>query len=234
MFRCFLVSLASALVVTAQQAIVYTPIHNATVIYGTWSSGSGGVKTGPGFANPADRTFTYPNTTGISYSFSEDGYYEIARYRYTSNGTAPKCITGVMNWVHGTYVLESNGSIVLTPFGDGFQQIQDACAAISNFIEDYNDTELVSSWGIFLDSTLGYQLQLYQYNGEPLAQQNLISTTPSMLPTRNLRNTTSATSDAVVDLANTNAGARTPGWSVPGIAVLTTAVVALGMSSLLL
>ncbi|PCH39670.1 hypothetical protein WOLCODRAFT_168065 [Wolfiporia cocos MD-104 SS10] len=202
MFRCFLVSLTSALVATAQQAIVYMPIHNAMVIYGTWSSGSGGVKTGPVLQIlPIGRL---PTQIPLGYRI-HDGYYEIARYRYTSNGTAPKCITGVMNWVHGTYVLESNGSIVLMPFGDGFQQIQDACAAISNFIEDYNDTELISSWGIFLDSMLGYQLQLYQYNGELLAQQNLILTTPSMLPTHNLRNTTTATSDAIVDLANTNA-----------------------------
>lgn len=37
--------LLAALPVLSQD-IVYTPVHNATVIYGTWSSGSMGVVTG--------------------------------------------------------------------------------------------------------------------------------------------------------------------------------------------
>jgi hypothetical protein len=72
----------------SQAPIVYDSVHNATVISGTWSSGSQGVLTGPvrsdvylmrwrvvandarlqGFANPANQSFTYPKTTGISYS----------------------------------------------------------------------------------------------------------------------------------------------------------------------
>jgi len=70
-----------------QGPIKYDVAHNVTTIYGTWSSGSKNVVTGSvccmpatpslfiepvhfpkGFANPANMTFIYPKTTGISYS----------------------------------------------------------------------------------------------------------------------------------------------------------------------
>jgi hypothetical protein len=160
---------SSTITTSAQQApIVYDSIHNVTALGGTWSSGSKAVLTGPGFANPANMSFTYPPTAGISYSFTNDGFYEISRYRFTSNGSDPTCITGVVVWVHGTYVLNPNGSISMTPFGDGFQQVQDPCAAVSNFIQVYNDTEYYESWRIFLDPTTGYHLQLFAFNGEPV------------------------------------------------------------------
>jgi len=179
------------LTTSAQQApIVYDSIHNVTALGGTWSSGSKAVLTGPGFANPANMSFNYPPTAGISYSFTNDGFYEISRYRFTSNGSDPNCITGVVVWVHGTYVLNPNGSITATPFGDGYQQVQDPCAAVSNFIQSYNDTEYYESWRIFQDPTTGAHLNLYQFNGEPLAPQFQISVTPMMLPTQPLRNVT--------------------------------------------
>ncbi|KAF8895239.1 chaperone for protein-folding within the ER, fungal-domain-containing protein, partial [Infundibulicybe gibba] len=159
-------------------------------IVGTWSSGSKAVVTGPGFANPSNLSFTYPKTTGISYSFSADGFYEIARYRFNGNGSLPNCITGVIGWVHGHYILQQNGSITMTPLGDGYQQIQDPCAAVSNFIEPYNLTELYKAWQIFQDPTAGLKLHLFQFDGAPLAPQFLISATPNMLPTQLLRNVT--------------------------------------------
>jgi hypothetical protein len=162
--------------------------HNLTSLVGTWSSGSRAVQTGAGFANPSNLSFTYPATTGISYSFTGDGYYEIARYRFNGNGSEPSCITGVMNWVHGTYTLQSNGSITMQPFNDGYQQIQDPCAAVSNFIENYNNTELYQSWRIYQDATQGYKLHLFQFDNAPLAPQFQVSTTPNMLPTQQLRN----------------------------------------------
>ena len=45
MFASVFAILLAALPVLGQD-IVYTPVHNATVIYGTWSSGSMGVVTG--------------------------------------------------------------------------------------------------------------------------------------------------------------------------------------------
>lgn len=187
----FVLALASG---SLAQAIVYDAAHNATTIVGTWSSGSQAVRTGAGFANPANQSFTYPKTTGISYSFSQDGFYEIARYRFNSNGSEPTCITGVIGWVHGRYTLQPNGSITMIPLGDGFQQIQDPCAAVSNFIEVYNLTELYQSWQIFLDpQTAGYKLHLFQFDGSPLAPQFLVSAVPNMLPTQLLRNVSAPT-----------------------------------------
>ncbi|KJA23290.1 hypothetical protein HYPSUDRAFT_137963 [Hypholoma sublateritium FD-334 SS-4] len=174
--------------------IVYDSIHNATVIVGTWSSGSKAVQTGSGFAAPANMTFNYPKTTGISYSFSADGFYEIARYRFNSNGSEPTCITGVIGWVHGTYTLNTNGSISMVPLGDGFQQIQDPCAANSNFVESYNLTEYYQSWRIFQDPTQGFKLHMFQFDGSPLAPQFLVSATPNMLPTENLLTAASSSS----------------------------------------
>jgi len=192
--------------------IQYDSIHNATTIVGTWSSGSKAVLTGAGFANPGNKSFTYPPVTGISYSFSGDGFYEIARYRFNGNGSEPTCITGVIGWVHGSYALNSNGSITLTPMGDGYQQIQDPCAAVSNFIEDYNLTEYYTQWRIFMDPTFGPKLHMFAFDGSPLAPQFQISTTPNMLPTQPLRNVTRP-SGSTVALVNTNSAADSRRWT---------------------
>lgn len=236
-----LVLTCAPVLVNAQAQIVYDAEHNATVIVGTWSSGSQHVLTGAGFANPANQSFTYPKTTGVSYSFTADGYYEIARYRFNGNGSQPTCITGVINWVHGTYTLEPNGSIVLVAMADGYQQIQDPCAAVSNFVETYNLTELYQSWRIFQDTTLppptNFKLHLFQYDGSPLAPQFLVSTTPNMLPTQLLRNVTKQpTTTTTNGLTNQNAiaitGAAQRRWSprdALGAAVGTFAVGLVGL-----
>jgi hypothetical protein len=200
---------------SAQDAqIVYDTIHNTSSIVGTWSSGAKRVLTGAEFANPANMSFRYPNTTGISYSFTHDGFYEISRYRFNSNGSNPTCITGVVNWVHGTYTLNPNGSISMVPFGDGFQQIQDPCAAVSNFIETYNNTEYYRSWRIFTDPTTGYHLHLYQFDGAPLSPQFLISTSPNMHPTRLLRNVTVAAPPSRRSINSSAGNLLGPHWMV--------------------
>lgn len=107
-------------------------------------------------------------------------------------GSEPTCITGVIGWVHGSYTLNNNGSISMTPLGDGFQQIQDPCAAVSNFIEVYNYTEYYKGWRIFTDPTQGFKLHLFQFDGSPVAPLFQISTTPNMLPTTVLRNVPTA------------------------------------------
>ncbi|KAH6912720.1 ROT1 protein [Coprinopsis sp. MPI-PUGE-AT-0042] len=183
------VSLAS--LVKAQEDIDFEDgIHNVTSIVGTWTSQSRAVITGPDFVDPSKLEFKYPRNTGVSYSFSQDGFYEIARYRFNGNGSEPTCITGVIAWVHGKYTLHSNGSIEMVPFPDGFQQIQDPCAPVSNFIETYNFTELYTMWRIFQDVTDGPKLHLFQFDGAPVAPQYLVSPTPTMHPTRALRNDT--------------------------------------------
>lgn len=215
------------------------PQTAATTLVGTWSSGSKAVLTGAGFANPANQTFRYPKTAGICYSFTADGFYEIARYRFVSNGTTPQCVTGVINWVHGKYTLQSNGSITMAPFSDGFQQIQDPCAAQSNFIETYNDTELYVKWSIFQDPITGFKLHLFQYDGSPLAPQFQVSATPNMLPTQLLRNVSNATAPT------SSAGLTTQGafavnngaqrrWSISETMGVVTVVFGAGLATLLL
>ncbi|KAI0311402.1 chaperone for protein-folding within the ER, fungal-domain-containing protein [Amylostereum chailletii] len=201
-FRHLLSALFVAAASVMAQDIVYDAEHNATVIVGSWASGSKNVKTGLEFANPANMSFTYPTTSGVAYAFSADGWYEISRYRFNSNGSQPNCITGVLGWVHGTYQLLGNGSIVMTPNGDGYQQIQDACAAVSNFVEVYNFTELYQSWRIFTDPTDGYKLHLFQFDGTPVAPLFQVSTQPIMLPTTKLRNDTLADPSSGTEVLN--------------------------------
>ena len=178
----------------------------------------------------------------ISYSVtsSQDGFYEVSRYRFLSNAAEPTCITGVLNWAHGRYNLLSNGSIILTPFGDGYQQIQDPCAAESNFIENFNFTELYTQWRIFQDPTDGFKLHLFQFDGSPVAPQFRVSPEPNMLPTSMLREVTPAfqSQDGFVStggsgkrvLASVNAAPRQ--WS--SIDIFIAAISAAGSLSLLL
>ncbi|GBE85346.1 Protein rot1 [Sparassis crispa] len=232
MFLTPLLALLLAVPALAQD-IILDAGHNVTTLSGTWASGSGNVVTGPQFANPANQTFNYPSTTGVSYSFTDDGFYEIARYRFNGNGTQPTCIVGVINWCHGEYVLAPNGSILMTPFGDGFQQIQDPCGAVSKFIQSYNDTETYQSWSIYQDPALGYQLQLFQFDGTPMPQQSLVSTTPNMLPTQALRNVSSGSLTVQADLA-VNAGDRIRALGPRSIGGLVSAVAAVGIASAIL
>ncbi|KAM5536857.1 hypothetical protein V8D89_009404 [Ganoderma adspersum] len=210
----------------------FSSAHNVTPISGTWSSGSKKVVTGSGFANPANMTFTYPPVTGVSYAFSDDGYYEVARYRFNSNGTSPTCITGVLNWHHGKYTFNTNGSITLTPFGDGYQQIQDPCAAISNFIEGYNDTELYSSWQIFQDVDDGPKLHLFQADGTPVAPLFQVYSTPNMLPTQLLRNVTITITDQTNSRFVVSNSARQ--WTPGAVMSIVSGAFVVSLASLLL
>jgi hypothetical protein len=90
--------------------------------------------------------------------------------------------------VHGTYELFDNGSIICTPLGDGFQQVQSPCTPNSNFIQNYNETELYTSWRIFTDVTFGPKLHLFQYDGSAVAPLFRLSDQPNMLPKQKLRN----------------------------------------------
>ncbi|KAJ7090853.1 chaperone for protein-folding within the ER, fungal-domain-containing protein [Mycena belliarum] len=182
----------------------FGPDHNTTSIIGTWSSGTQQVVPGQGFANPAQTSFTYPKTPGVGYAFSDDGWYELARYRFAANGSHPECIIGTVVWAHGHYDLLQNGSIVLTPAGDGYQQVQSPCTKDhdSNFIQNYNDTELFIDWRIFNTVAFGPKLHLFQYDGSPVAPMFRLSEQPNMLPKQKLRNVAqtvvTTTSDGLV------------------------------------
>jgi hypothetical protein len=97
----------------------------------------------------------------------------------------------MVQFQHGTHLLLSNGSIVLEPFPhDGRQQVQDACAADSNVLRQFNQTTLFLSWQIYVDPQGNDRLQLYRFDGAPFAPMFRVSITPTMLPTQQLTNTT--------------------------------------------
>ncbi|KAG0149171.1 hypothetical protein CROQUDRAFT_721253 [Cronartium quercuum f. sp. fusiforme G11] len=157
---------------------------NLTDISGTWSSGSGAVMTGSGFANPVNFSFTYPKTAGISMSFTNDGYWEEAQYRFVSNGTRPNCVKAIVFWQHGRYTFESNGSLTMQPIkADGRIQVQDPCAAQTSMITYYYQPGLYQSWQIYNDVHHNtYNLQLQAYDGALFPRLFLVARPPNMLP----------------------------------------------------
>lgn len=184
-------SLALPTVINAQQ---FT-FQNVTSIMGTWSSGSQNVTTGLDFFNPVTQEFKLPATAGISYSFTDDGFFEEARYQFTSNAVTNRCFKASLIWQHGTYQFHTNGSITLTPFpADGYVQVLDPCGAQTSSIYRYSEFELISSWYNFQDDHPGfkpagtstYALQLQSFDGSKLPQMWLRNRPPNMLPTKQL------------------------------------------------
>lgn len=87
----------------------------------------------------------------------------------------------------------ANGSIVLTPFGeDGRIQVQEPCAAKSNVITYFNQTELFNDWNIYTDAKKTFRLQLSRFDGSLLAPMYLYANPPTMLPTQVLSANVSA------------------------------------------
>lgn len=80
-----LAAIAAVAAVAAAPAAA-SDLNNVTALSGTWSSGSGNVTTGLAFFNPATATFNIPAVAGISYSFTEDGFFEQSKYTYSPNG----------------------------------------------------------------------------------------------------------------------------------------------------
>ena len=159
-------------------------------IVGTWSSGSGGVLTGEGFCTPSEYSFKVPSTTGISYSFTADGHYEEATYKFNSNASTPQCIQAVLIWQHGTYTINDDNGIDTIPIAeDGRIQVEDPCAASSNVLTTANITRHFSKYLTFDDPVKDKPaLQLYDFDGSTLAPMYLISQSPNMLPTSSITN----------------------------------------------
>ena len=88
------------------------------------------------FYNPYLKQFTAPRSGGISYSFTDDGFFEVAKFQYDSNskliisdiiGEKPNCFVAKLIWQHGTY--QSNATtITMNPYkGDGAVQTLSPC-----------------------------------------------------------------------------------------------------------
>ncbi|KAH7070973.1 chaperone for protein-folding within the ER, fungal-domain-containing protein [Paraphoma chrysanthemicola] len=167
-------------------------------LVGTWSSKSNSTLTGDGFYDPVNEKFTEPKHTGISYSFSEDGFYESAYYRAVANPVSPKCPKGIIQWQHGSYEKLANGSLILKPIKvDGRQLYSDPCQYKNAIYTRYNTTERFKQYTVYVDpyriKTQTKRLDLYQADGAPLMPLYLAYSPPKMLPTTTLNPLVTAT-----------------------------------------
>ncbi|KAF4630559.1 hypothetical protein G7Y89_g7576 [Cudoniella acicularis] len=183
-------------------------------LVGTWSTKSAKVLTGPGFYNPVNDSFIEPSHTGISYSFTADGFYEEAYYRAVSNPTDPSCPQAILQFQHGTVVENSDLSLSFTPFAvDGRQLQSNPCVSASTATYTrYNQSETMSvsfvlnpfkqlvidelqKWQVYTDPyTKMTRLDLYQFDGTPMNPMFLAYSPPLMLPTVTMNPTATATS----------------------------------------
>ncbi|MCJ1277806.1 Reversal of tor2 lethality [Puttea exsequens] len=162
---------------------------------GTWTTKSRKVVTGPGFYDPVNEKMFEPKLTGFSYSFTADGHYEESYYRAISNPGEPNCPKGLIQWQHGTYTKNANGSLSLTPFGvDGRQLMSDPCNFGNAIYTRYHQFELFKEYAVSQDKYSGAQrLDLYAFDGSPLNPMYLAYKPPQMLPTMTLNPTADAT-----------------------------------------
>ncbi|KAH8691486.1 chaperone for protein-folding within the ER, fungal-domain-containing protein [Talaromyces proteolyticus] len=195
-----LVLLLSSLIYTTWAAV-------DSQLTGTWTSKSRQVVTGSGFYDPAADELKEPPLTGISYSFSDDGYYEEAYYRAISEPSQPECAKGILQWQHGSYSLQPNGSLVLKPIAaDGRQLLSDPCAGRTSMYSRYNQTETFKarafSYRVYTDKFHGVlRLDLEQLDGLPIQPLYILYNPPEMLPTSSLNATDSKKSkrDIILD-----------------------------------
>lgn len=175
---------------------------NMKELHGTWSSKSNTVFTGPGFFDPVDELLIEPDLPGISYSFTEDGHFEEALYRITSDPVDHTCPSAVLIYQHGTYELLSNGSLVLTPIAvDGRQLLSDPCGnqgAVADQTKNsiysrYVQKTMFKTYQVSVDPYHGrYKLQIFQHDGSRMQPLYLAYRPPLMLPTEALNPTNSA------------------------------------------
>ncbi|QKX60525.1 uncharacterized protein TRUGW13939_07670 [Talaromyces rugulosus] len=159
-----------------------------TKLTGTWTSKSRQVVTGPGFYDPVADEFKEPPLTGISYSFSDDGHYEEAYYRAVSDPSNPECASGIMQWQHGTYLVQPNGSLVLTPIAvDGRQLLSNPCDGHTAMYSRYNQTEMFKTYRASVDRFHNVlRLDLVHFDGSPMQPLYILYQPPEMLPTSKL------------------------------------------------
>lgn len=170
---------------------------NMKELVGTWSSKSNAVFTGPGFYDPVDELIIEPDLPGISYSFTEDGHFEEALYRISSNPQNHSCPIASITYQHGTYELLKNGSLVLTPIAvDGRQLLSDPCngdSATHSSYTRYIQKTWFKTYQVYVHAYHGrYTLQLYQFDGSKMQPLYLAYRPPLMLPTSALNPTDKA------------------------------------------
>ncbi|GMM37171.1 Rot1 protein [Saccharomycopsis crataegensis] len=163
-------------------------------LYGTWSTKSNMVFTGPGFYDPVDELLIEPSLPGRSYSFTEDGYYESALYVVTPNAKDHTCPTAVLQWEHGTYNI-SDGQINFQSIAvDGRQLLSDPCNDDGTSVYTrYSSNTSFSEYIVYVDSYNGrWKLQLYDADGAPIPPLWLAYRPALILPTETLNPTATA------------------------------------------
>ncbi|KAI9711163.1 MAG: Reversal of tor2 lethality [Chrysothrix sp. TS-e1954] len=187
---------------------------------GTWSTKSAKVLTGPGFYDPVSEKLIEPALTGISYSFTKDGFYEEAYYRAISNPTKPTCPSSILQWQHGRYSILPNSSIQLKPFPpDGRQLLSDPCQGTASIYTKYHQAELILKYEALLDTYNDMQrLNLYAWDGTPVNPMWLAFRPPEMLPTTTLAPKETGTVSGSRSDATATTGARSKreaeGWHI--------------------
>ncbi|KAI6808986.1 hypothetical protein KC340_g18299 [Hortaea werneckii] len=172
-------------------------------IVGTWSTKSNKTTTGPDFYDPINEELIEPSRTGISYSFTADGWYEVAYYRAIPNPRDPKCPSAIMQWQHGNWVMNTTGSLELTPIAvDGRQLMSSPCDYDDAVYTRYNQSETFQRYSVYVDPYHNVlRLDLFQFDGEQMQPMYLRMKPPQMLPTSTL-NPTSATASATGSSSN--------------------------------
>lgn len=110
----------------------------------TWKSRSALTRRLQGFYDALNDKLIEPERTGISYSFTADGWYEEAYFRAIANPQNPACPKGIMQWQHGNWVMNANNSLSLTPIAvDGRQLMSTPCDYDHGIYTRYNQSELL-------------------------------------------------------------------------------------------
>lgn len=144
-----------------------------------------------------------PANTGISYSFTADGFYEEAYYRAVGNRTLasllprrhskltarpasrPTCPQGIMQFQHGSYTKAPNSSLLLTPIAvDGRQLKSDPCSSDQARLTRYAQFELFQRYEIINDPYHKVlRLNLFKEDGALMQPMYLVTNQPQILPT---------------------------------------------------
>lgn len=167
-------------------------------IEGTWASGAGNVLTGQNekgvaFFNPMRRHFAIPPTAGYSYSFTKDGFFEMAQFTYNTNPSHVDCFTASLVWQHGTYKYDGT-NIKMSPYkGDGAIQTMGKCLDPQVQMDYYAEEDLGANVTVYTDNDIVfypnesmYVLQMHAHNGKPLPRMYLRYRPPRMMPTRSI------------------------------------------------
>jgi hypothetical protein len=112
--------------------------------------------------------------------------------------TNPQCPSAVLQFQHGTYTENADGSLNLTPFAvDGRQLSSNPCKNSNSIYERYNQSETFQKYQVSKDAYHGVtRLDLYKFDGSPMNPMYIAYSPPVMLPTQTMNPTATASGAA--------------------------------------